>query len=115
MIVDDHSTDDSRATAQRLLDDVDWFPAQLVARAANGGASVARNTGVAHARSPIVFTLDADCSIYPTGLRKLLVHLASAPERCRRRVRDLGVVRPERIGRSHQSSSVGSGVADAER
>src|SRR3954451_4110046 len=79
VIVDDHSTDDSRATAERLLDDVDWFPAQLVARAANGGASVARNTGVAHARAQFVFTLDADCSIYPTGLRKLLVHLGSAP------------------------------------
>ncbi|HEY4609576.1 MAG TPA: glycosyltransferase family 2 protein, partial [Ilumatobacteraceae bacterium] len=79
VIVDDHSTDDSRATAERLLDDVDWFPARLVARAANGGASVARNTGVATGRADFVFTLDADCSIYPTALRKLLVHLASAP------------------------------------
>jgi glycosyltransferase involved in cell wall biosynthesis len=79
VIVDDHSTDDSRATAERLLDDIDWLPAKLVARAANGGASVARNTGIRHARANFVFTLDADCSIYPTALRKLLVHLASAP------------------------------------
>jgi len=79
VIVDDHSTDDSRATAERLLGEMDWFPLQLVARAANGGPSVARNTGFAHARASMVLTLDADGSIYPTALRKLLVHLRSAP------------------------------------
>jgi len=79
VIVDDHSTDISRTTAERLLDDVDWLPVQFVARAANGGTSVARNTGFAHARAGFVFTLDADCSVYPTALRKLLVHLGSAP------------------------------------
>lgn len=79
IIVDDHSTDESRRVAERLLDDVDWFPAVLVARAANGGLPVARNTGFARARAPYVFALDADNLLYPTGLRRLIDHLEAAP------------------------------------
>jgi hypothetical protein len=79
IIVDDHSTDDSRVVAQRLLDELDWFPIELVARAANGGLPVARNTGFHRARAPYVFALDADNMLYPAGLRRLLDHLAAAP------------------------------------
>ncbi len=79
IIVDDHSTDDSRRVAERLIEGIDWFPAVLVARAANGGLPVARNTGFARARAPYVFALDADNLLYPTGLRRLLDHLAVAP------------------------------------
>jgi hypothetical protein len=79
LIVDDHSTDDSRSTAEQLLADIDWFPATLVARSANGGLPVARNTGFKQARAPYVFALDADNLLYPTGLRRLLDHLESAP------------------------------------
>ena len=79
VIVDDHSTDDSRSTAEQLLTDIDWFPAVLVARAANGGLPVARNTGFDRARSPYVFALDADNVLYPSGLRRLLEHLEMAP------------------------------------
>ncbi|MEO7370896.1 MAG: glycosyltransferase family 2 protein, partial [Ilumatobacteraceae bacterium] len=79
VIVDDHSTDESLATAQRLLDDHDWFPATLIARAANGGLPVARNTGFNHARARYVFALDADNLLYPTGLRRLVDHLDTAP------------------------------------
>ena len=79
VIVDDHSTDQSRSVAQRLLDDIGWFPATLVARAANGGLPVARNTGFAAARAPYVFALDADNALYPSGLRRLFDHLESAP------------------------------------
>ena len=78
IIVDDHSTDDSRGVAERLLDDIDWFPTVLVARAANGGLPVARNTGFTTARAPHVFALDADNMVYPTGLRRLVDHLAGA-------------------------------------
>ncbi len=76
IIVDDHSTDDSRAVAERMLNEIDWFPAMLVARAANGGLPVARNMGFNSARAPYVFALDADNMLYPTGLRRLLDHLA---------------------------------------
>ncbi|MEP7203475.1 MAG: glycosyltransferase, partial [Ilumatobacteraceae bacterium] len=79
IIVDDHSTDDSRAAAGRLLDEFEWFPIELVARAANGGLPVARNTGFRRARAPYVFALDADNMLYPTGLRRLLDHLSAAP------------------------------------
>jgi glycosyl transferase family 2/glycosyl transferase family 1 len=79
LIVDDHSTDDSRQLAQRLLGEIDWFPATLIARAANGGLPVARNVGFAAARAPHVFALDADNTLYPTGLRRLLDHLETEP------------------------------------
>ncbi|MEO8266785.1 MAG: glycosyltransferase [Ilumatobacteraceae bacterium] len=79
VIVDDHSTDESRQIAEQLLGALDWFPALLVSRAANGGLPVARNTGFHRARAAHVFALDADNMLYPTGLRRLLDHLRSAP------------------------------------
>ena len=79
VIVDDHSTDQSRAVAEQLLAELDWFPAVLVARAANGGLPVARNTGFRRARAAHIFALDADNLLYPTGLRRLLDHLEQAP------------------------------------
>ena len=79
IIVDDHSTDDSLSTAAQLLADIDWFPAVLISRAANGGLPVARNTGFHRARAPYVFALDADNVLYPTGLRRLRDHLETAP------------------------------------
>ncbi len=79
IIVDDHSTDDSRAVAEKLLGEIEWFPALVVARAANGGLPVARNTGFGRARAPYVFALDADNALYPTGLQRLFEHLAEAP------------------------------------
>ena len=39
----------------------------LVARSANGGLPVARNTGFAAARGRYVFALDADNVLYPSG------------------------------------------------
>ena len=79
VIVDDHSTDQSRATAEHVLAEHDWFPAMLVARAANGGLPVARNTGFRRSRAAHVFALDADNLLYPNGLRRLLDHLEQAP------------------------------------
>jgi hypothetical protein len=80
VVVDDHSTDDSLATAQRLLAQCPWLPSLLVARAANGGLPVARNTGFARARAPYVFALDADNVVYPNGLRVLADRLDAAPD-----------------------------------
>ncbi len=79
IIVDDHSTDDSRQVAERLLDAIAWFPVALIARAANGGLAAARNTGFNAARAPYVFALDAASVVYPTGLRLLHDHLVAAP------------------------------------
>lgn len=78
VIVDDHSTDDSLDVARALLDELSWFPIELVARGANGGLPVARNTGFRRARGRYVFALDADNVLYPSGLRVLAAHLATA-------------------------------------
>ena len=79
IIVDDHSTDDSREVAERLLETIDWFPATLVARASSGGLPDACATGFRMARAAHVFVLDAAGVVYPTGLRRLHDHLVAAP------------------------------------
>ncbi|MGA2521518.1 MAG: glycosyltransferase [Acidimicrobiales bacterium] len=71
VVVDDHSEDDSVDVITQAMAETHWFPTKLVARAANAGVGVARNTGIAHARSDRVFILDADNLVYPTTLRKL--------------------------------------------
>jgi Glycosyl transferase family 2 len=81
LIVDDHSTDDSIHVAQRLLADIDWFPATLLSRAASAGPAAARNTGFIAARAPHVLALDTGSTLYPTGLRRLHDRLhAATPE-----------------------------------
>jgi Glycosyl transferase family 2 len=79
LIIDDHSTDNSREVARQLLGEIDWFPAMLVARAANGGPAIARNAGFNSARAPHVLAIHAGSTLYPTGLRRLLDGLHSAP------------------------------------
>jgi sarcosine oxidase gamma subunit len=79
IIVDDHSTDDSREVAERLLDELDWFPVELVSRASSGGLPDACATGFNMARAANVFVLDATGVVYPTGLRRLRDHLVAAP------------------------------------
>ena len=79
VIVDDHSTDDSLQVALQLVDEMPWFPIAVVARAANGGLPVARNTGFRFSRGRYIFALDADNLLYPAGLRRLVDHLDTAP------------------------------------
>jgi hypothetical protein len=80
VIVDDHSTDGSLAVARQLLAELPWFPIEIVARAANGGLPVARNTGFRRARGRYVFALDADNVVRPNGLDVLADHLDDAPD-----------------------------------
>ncbi len=80
IVVDDHSTDDSLAVTRELMAEQPWVPITLLARAANGGLPVARNTGFACARGRYVFALDADNLLYPNGLRALAAHLDDAPD-----------------------------------
>ena len=79
LIVDDHSTDNSRDVVEQLLAEIDWFPATLLVRAANGGPAVARNAGFSAARAPHVLTLVAGSTLYPTGLHRLHDRLLAAP------------------------------------
>lgn len=80
IVVDDHSNDDSREVTRQLMGELPWLPITLVARAANGGLPVARNTGFARARGRYVFALDADNLLYPNGLVTLARHLDAAPD-----------------------------------
>ncbi len=80
IVVDDASTDDSAAVAASLLDEFCWLPSTVIHRAANGGLSAARNTGIASARGRHVLTLDADNLLYPNGLRRLSDALDAATD-----------------------------------
>ena len=116
LIIDDHSTDDSRDVAERLLAEIDWFPATLLARAATGGPAVARNVGFDTARAPHVLALD--CRQH----RSTRLHYAGCTtvssrgtERRRRNLRTRRAFRHRRIARSRRSSAVGHRSAGARR
>jgi Glycosyl transferase family 2 len=72
VIVDDHSNDDSLRVVRGAMADFDGFPIRLVAQSANRGPSPTRNTGFDHARADLVFVLDADNTIFPSGLHDLV-------------------------------------------
>jgi glycosyltransferase involved in cell wall biosynthesis len=70
LIVNDASTDRSLAHALRCLKTFE-LPIRIVDKKWNTGLADARNVGVAMARAPYVFILDADNLIYPDGIRQL--------------------------------------------
>ena len=74
IIIDDGSTDDSAAVAQRLAPDARYF------HQPNGGCPVARNAGLAHALAPLVAFLDADDEWPDDALRRLASALQAHPE-----------------------------------
>lgn len=80
VIVDDHSQDNSVERIRACLGRNPWFPASLVARAANGGVARARNFAANFVRSDLIFTLDADNTIYPRTLSKLARALERQPD-----------------------------------
>ncbi len=75
VVVDDHSSDDSLGVIRGAMEELDWFPIKVVARAANAGLSEARNLGADHARSDKLFMLDADNCIFPRCLQALSAQL----------------------------------------
>ncbi len=80
IVVDDHSQDQSVDIAAAIIEESEWFPIKLLAKAANSGVGTARNIGIAHARSDRIFILDADNLVYPSALRKLSSALDHAPD-----------------------------------
>lgn len=80
VVVDDHSRDDSVAVIEGRMAANPGFPMAMVARSANAGVSVARNTGVATCRGEHIFILDSDNEVYPNSLRKLSAALDRDPK-----------------------------------
>ena len=72
IVVDDASEDDSGAQIVAALKRHPWIPAVVITRARNGGLPAARNLAISHARGELIFVLDADNSIYPRALGRLV-------------------------------------------
>jgi Glycosyl transferase family 2/Glycosyl transferases group 1 len=78
--VDDASTDHSVEAVRVACAELPWLSLRLVRRAQNRGLSAARNLGAMHAKSDLLFILDADNMVLPSGLGKLAGALADHPE-----------------------------------
>jgi glycosyltransferase involved in cell wall biosynthesis len=72
VVVDDGSTDDSASTVQAVIEESQTAAISLVRHSENRGLAAARNTGFLHARSDLVFLLDADNELFPYGLSRLV-------------------------------------------
>ncbi|MFH5823744.1 mycofactocin biosynthesis glycosyltransferase MftF [Georgenia sp. AZ-5] len=66
--------DDASADAEGVRRLASAHGARLVRHAANAGPGAARNTGLAHAQSPLIAFLDSDCVVPPGWLDALLPH-----------------------------------------
>jgi len=78
LFVDDGSTDDTFATLLRAARDEDWI--EVVRHHENLGLGAALRTGFAHVRSPIVCTIDSDCTYPPERLPELAAALERGAE-----------------------------------
>lgn len=72
IVVDDDSSDNSRAAAEQWMrnSDASDLTFLLLANNGNAGLSVTRNTGVAYSRSEYCFFLDADNLLFPRCIEK---------------------------------------------
>jgi GT2 family glycosyltransferase len=78
VVVDDASTDDSADRVEALIERGE-APLRLLRLAVQGGLGAARNHGFRLARAPLVFPLDADDLLYPSGLARLRDALGADP------------------------------------
>ncbi len=74
IVVDDGSPDDTEAAV------APWRDRILYVRQPNGGAAVARNTGLARSRGEYIAFLDADDSWMPEKLARQVAYLEAHPE-----------------------------------
>lgn len=70
IVVDDHSTDDTRDVVRRMAGEAAHV--SLIALPANAGPSAARNAGIAAARGAWIALLDADDAFLPDRLATLI-------------------------------------------
>jgi hypothetical protein len=79
-VLDDGSTDGSRAVVVDFVQRHPELPAILLAHHANRGLGAARNGLVQAARGELVLVLDADNELYPTAVDRLLRALDAADD-----------------------------------
>lgn len=72
VVVDDGSTDGSAEAVEAWIAENGDQRVTLVRSPLNRGLPKARNTAIAHATGELVFVLDADNEVVPTGLQRLL-------------------------------------------
>jgi glycosyltransferase involved in cell wall biosynthesis len=80
IIVDDGSTDDSAAVAQRLIDAHPEASIRLISQPNSGSPGHSRNVGIAAARAPYIVTLDADDLLALDYLERCAATLDAHPE-----------------------------------
>lgn len=73
IVVDDGSTDDTRALASRLEGDHGRATVRVLTKS-NGGKASALNAGIALARTPYVVCMDGDSRLTPDALRHAMRH-----------------------------------------
>jgi glycosyltransferase involved in cell wall biosynthesis len=79
MIVDDGSRDGSGNQIRTALARAPWVCAKLITRSHHGGWARARNLAAEAAAGELVFVLDADSSIYPHALGRLVQVMDERP------------------------------------
>ena len=77
LVIDDGSTDDTRAVLGSLL--AEAGPSMRVLHKENGGPASVRNLGVAQTRGRYLLFLDADDELMPDALQQLAAHIARHP------------------------------------
>lgn len=80
VVTDDGSTDGSKAAVLEWLRRSPHVAATLVSHPVNQGLPRARNTAFRHARGELVFVLDADNALVPTGMARLVDALDANPD-----------------------------------
>ncbi len=80
VIVDDGSSDESLARAERWIERHDTAAALLLRHSVNRGLGAARNAALAFARGEFSFVLDADNEILPHCFEPLIAALEADPE-----------------------------------
>jgi glycosyltransferase involved in cell wall biosynthesis len=78
-VVDDGSSDGSREAVRAWSAAHPGMPLLLIGHPYNRGLSAARNSALDFARGELAFVLDADNSLYPRGLERLVEALDSEP------------------------------------
>jgi dolichol-phosphate mannosyltransferase len=78
LFVDDGSSDNTFGALLRAANDEHWI--EVVRHHENLGLGAALRTGFAHARSPIVCTIDSDCTYPPEKLPELTALVADGAE-----------------------------------